>query len=58
VLAWIAHKPSKKENSLFCPILTPLHTEPLPERLYSAKIPRALWLMGFSGWFGLQRKAR
>src|ERR1700737_2008505 len=23
--------------------------EPLPERLYSAKIPRALWLVGFSG---------
>jgi hypothetical protein len=23
--------------------------EPLPARLYSAKIPRALWLVGFSG---------
>jgi len=23
--------------------------EPLPERLYSAKISRALWLVGFSG---------
>jgi hypothetical protein len=28
-LASIAHKPWKKEHSLFCPILAPLHTEPL-----------------------------
>jgi hypothetical protein len=44
-----AHKPWKNENWLFCQILTPLQTEPLPDRLYSAKIPRALWLVGFSG---------
>jgi len=30
-------------------ILAPLHTEPLPERLCSGKISRALWLVGFSG---------
>src|SRR6516164_7100055 len=39
----------RKNTVCFCLILTPLHTEPLPERLYSAKISRALWLVGFSG---------
>ena len=48
-VACIAHKPWKKEHSLFCLILSPLHTEPLSERLYSAKISRALSLVGFSG---------
>jgi hypothetical protein len=35
--------------------LTPLHTEPLPERLYSAKISRALWLVGFRAKPGLSQ---
>jgi hypothetical protein len=33
------------------------HSEPLPERLYSAKIPRAPWLVGFSGYTVENEKA-
>ena len=38
----------EERTHFVCLILTPLHTEPLPERLYSAKVSRALWLMRFS----------
>jgi len=48
-LAPIAHKPGKQPNTCFSLFKSNIPPEPLPERLHSAKISRALWLVRFSG---------
>ena len=48
-LASIAHKPGSSPTPRFSLFKSNSPSEPLPERLHSAKISRALWLVGFSG---------